>query len=47
MHAQAINTHLYDVCGFRGNSQDYYAADNSCLNKVRASQCVLHAGKFG
>jgi regulator of sirC expression with transglutaminase-like and TPR domain len=32
--AQAINTHLYSVHGFRGNEQDYYNTDNSCLNKA-------------
>lgn len=34
MLAQAINTHLYSVHGFRGNEQDYYNPDNSCLNKA-------------
>lgn len=31
---QGINTHLFDVHGFRGNTQDYYNPDNSCFNKV-------------
>jgi regulator of sirC expression with transglutaminase-like and TPR domain len=39
MAAQAINNHLYSVHGFRGNEQDYYNTDNSCLNKAG-----LHSG---
>ena len=38
--AQAINNHLYSVHGFRGNEQDFYNTDNSCLNKARL---LLHA----
>ena len=38
---QAINNHLYSVHGFRGNEQDFYNTDNSCLNKARlCCRCV-------
>lgn len=39
-HVQGINTHLFDVRGFRGNTQDYYNPDNSCLNKVPVVRCL-------
>ncbi|KAG2482139.1 hypothetical protein HYH03_018898 [Edaphochlamys debaryana] len=30
----AINRVMYHDFGFRGNQEDYYSADNSCINKV-------------
>jgi regulator of sirC expression with transglutaminase-like and TPR domain len=29
-----INRVLYQVHGFKGNSEDYYAPDNNCINRV-------------
>ncbi len=29
-----VSTYLFDECGFRGNSDDYYDPRNSCLNDV-------------
>lgn len=31
---RAINSVLYAQAGFRGNTENYYAIDNSCLNRV-------------
>ncbi|GAB4821664.1 hypothetical protein N2152v2_008710 [Parachlorella kessleri] len=31
---QAISQHLYQTLGFRGNKEDYYSPDNSCINRV-------------
>ena len=31
---RAANSYLFETLGFRGNRQEYYRADNSCLNQV-------------
>jgi regulator of sirC expression with transglutaminase-like and TPR domain len=31
---ETVRTYLFGECGFRGNADDYYHPDNSCINRV-------------
>jgi regulator of sirC expression with transglutaminase-like and TPR domain len=38
---EAANQYLFVEAGFRGNENDYYNPDNSCLNRVLETKCGI------